>query len=71
MSSFLSKFGVDVTNDLKETLLLTLEMAGSDEVVNKVTDIYAAYFKALQNRGFTRDEAMQLLSKMPVGNMQK
>lgn len=54
--------------EIKETLLALLDMTASEEVVNKIADTYQAYFQALQARGFTRDEALLILSKIPIGS---
>jgi hypothetical protein len=66
----LKKFGLE-SQDLKEALMIMLDMCGDQTVIDRISGIYSDYFKALQDRGFTREEALQLLAKMPVGNLQK
>lgn len=57
--------------EIKEQLLAILDMTKDEEVVARIADTYQAYFKALQLRGFSREETLQILSKIPIGSVPK
>jgi hypothetical protein len=50
-----------MADELKEQLLALVRVLGSEEVVNACADTNWAILQALISRGFTRDEAMQLV----------
>jgi hypothetical protein len=52
--------------ELKKLFLATLEIASDNDVVAKVADIHWNYLNELMRRGFTRDEAMQLMLRTPL-----
>jgi hypothetical protein len=54
---------VDVIDDAKQIVIAALRMVSSEEVVSAVADTQVAFLNALMSRGFTREEAMVLLSR--------
>jgi hypothetical protein len=48
-------------DEIVDSIIALLRRLGSDEVAGIVADTQQAYLLALMSRGFTREEAMQLL----------
>lgn len=57
--------------DIKETLEALLDMVADEVITKKIAVAHQNLFVSLIRHGFTREEAMQILLKMPIGTLQK
>lgn len=50
----------------KELILQAIKLMGDQDIINEVADMMMRALKAFEEKGFTREEAMELIKEFKV-----